>query len=52
MRSDRRSAVEQWTLPLDTAIANELGLGAATIASGETLAGAARFSGGAGRHGV
>ncbi|MGO9835566.1 MAG: crotonase/enoyl-CoA hydratase family protein [Polyangiaceae bacterium] len=52
MRSDRRSALEQWALPLDGAIANELALGAATIASGETLEGAARFSGGAGRHGV
>jgi enoyl-CoA hydratase len=52
MRSDRRSVLEQWALPLDGAIANELALGAATIASGETLAGAARFSGGAGRHGV
>jgi len=51
MRSDRRSAYEQWALPLDQAIANELALGAATIASGETLEGAARFSGGAGRHG-
>jgi enoyl-CoA hydratase len=52
MRSDRRSVLEQWALPLDSAIANELALGAETIASGETLAGAARFSGGAGRHGV
>ncbi len=51
MRSDRRSALEQWTLPLQTALANEFALGAATIASGETLAGVARFSGGAGRHG-
>jgi enoyl-CoA hydratase len=51
MQSDRRSTFEQWTLPLGAAIANELALGAETIASGETLTGAARFSGGAGRHG-
>jgi enoyl-CoA hydratase len=52
MQSDRRSTFEQWRLPLGAAIANELALGAETIASGETLTGAARFSGGAGRHGV
>ena len=51
MRSDRRSALEQWTLPLETAIAHELELGVDTIASGETLAGAARFASGSGRHG-
>jgi enoyl-CoA hydratase len=51
MRSDRRSAHEQWALPADAAIAHELTLGVATIASGETLAGATRFAGGAGRHG-
>jgi enoyl-CoA hydratase len=51
LRSDRRSAHEQWALPLDAAIANELVLGTATIASGETQAGAARFAAGAGRHG-
>jgi enoyl-CoA hydratase len=52
MRSDRQSAHEQWALPLAAAIANELALGAATMASGETLEGATRFSGGAGRHGA
>ena len=51
MRSDRQSALEQWSLPADAAIARELELGVATIASGETLAGAARFAAGAGRHG-
>jgi enoyl-CoA hydratase len=51
MRSDRRSAYDQWSLPLDAAIAREFELGFATIASGETLEGAARFAGGAGRHG-
>jgi enoyl-CoA hydratase len=51
VRSDRRSAYEQWPLTLDAALANELVLGMATIASGETAAGAARFAGGEGRHG-
>jgi len=52
LRSDRRSALEQWTMPLDAAIANELALGVETIATGETLDGATRFAGGAGRHGA
>jgi enoyl-CoA hydratase len=51
LRSDRRSAIEQWALPLDAALSNEFELGRATIASGETFEGAARFAGGAGRHG-
>ena len=51
LRSDRRSANEQWSLTLEAAMANELALGVATIASGETAAGAARFAAGAGRHG-
>jgi enoyl-CoA hydratase len=51
MRSDRRSAIEQWTLSLDAAIANELRLGLTTIESGETADGAALFARGAGRHG-
>jgi enoyl-CoA hydratase len=51
VRSDRRSAYDQWSHPLDGAIAHEFELGFATIASGETLAGATRFAGGAGRHG-
>jgi enoyl-CoA hydratase len=52
VHSDRRSALEQWTLPLDAALANELALGLATIASGETAEGAARFARGGGRHGA
>jgi enoyl-CoA hydratase len=52
LRSDRRSSYEQWRLPLDDALANEFERGAATIASGETLEGAARFASGAGRHGA
>jgi enoyl-CoA hydratase len=51
MRGDRASAYEQWALPLDDAIANELRHGIGTLSSGETLEGAARFAGGAGRHG-
>lgn len=51
MRSDRRSAIEQWSLDQDAAIRNEMRLGMAIIDSGETRAGAARFAGGAGRHG-
>ncbi len=51
LRSDRRSSIEQWALPLDAALSNEFEFGRATIASGETFEGAARFAGGAGRHG-
>ncbi len=51
MRNDRRSALEQWSLSLDDALANELIHGMRTLVSGETLEGAARFSSGAGRHG-
>lgn len=52
MRSDRRSALEQWDLPEDEAMRNELRLGLDTIESGETLSGAQRFRDGAGRHGT
>jgi enoyl-CoA hydratase len=52
MLSDRRSAYEQWELSIQAAMRNEFRLGLATIQSGETLEGAARFSEGAGRHGV
>ena len=51
MRSDRMSAYECWSLPLDSALANEYRHGIATINSGETRAGAARFASGVGRHG-
>ena len=50
--SDRRSAHETWGLGLEAALARELELGRATIDSGESLAGAARFAAGAGRHGA
>jgi enoyl-CoA hydratase len=51
VRSDRRSSIEQWALPVGAALSNEFELGRATIASGETGEGATRFAGGAGRHG-
>jgi enoyl-CoA hydratase len=51
LRSDRTSAYEAWTMPLTEALANEYRRGLATIQSGETRAGAARFRSGAGRHG-
>jgi enoyl-CoA hydratase len=50
--SDRRSAYEQWDLPLEKAMENEFRLGLATIESGETLEGSRRFAGGEGRHGA
>ena len=51
LRSDRRSSYDQWSLPIDEALARETELGLATIRSGETREGAARFAAGAGRHG-
>jgi enoyl-CoA hydratase len=51
MRADRRSAYEQWSLPLDLALANEYRLGMAAIESGETVKGARRFAAGHGRGG-
>lgn len=52
LRSDRTSSLDQWSLELGAALSNETRLGLATIASGETIAGAARFASGAGRHGT
>ncbi|MGZ6241515.1 MAG: crotonase/enoyl-CoA hydratase family protein [Candidatus Binataceae bacterium] len=51
LRSDRLSAYEGWTLPLEAALGNEFARGIATVQSGETRSGAARFASGAGRHG-
>jgi enoyl-CoA hydratase len=51
MRGDRASVYEQWGMAQDQAIANEFRHGLATLKSGETLSGAARFAGGDGRHG-
>lgn len=51
MRSDRRSAIEQWGMTEEEAMRNELQLGLETIESGETVTGAKHFTTGAGRHG-
>jgi len=51
LRSDRLSSYRQWELSIEAALALERDFGRETIDSGETLAGAARFSAGAGRHG-
>jgi enoyl-CoA hydratase len=52
LRSDRRSAIEQWGRIDLEALSQEYEYGIATIRSGETQAGAARFAAGAGRHGA
>jgi enoyl-CoA hydratase len=52
LRNDRLSALEQWDLSEDDAMRNEMARGLDTIGSGETLGGATRFAGGAGRHGA
>jgi enoyl-CoA hydratase len=52
MRNDRRSVLDQWSLDWDAATTREAELGLETLASGETAAGAARFTSGAGRHGA
>lgn len=51
LHGDRRSAFEQWGMTETDALQNEFRHGMATLQSGETLAGASRFSGGDGRHG-
>jgi enoyl-CoA hydratase len=52
LRSDRLSAYEQGSLPFDEALHNEARRGLEVVRSGETLAGAARFARGIGRHGA
>jgi enoyl-CoA hydratase len=52
LRSDRRSAYEQWDLELDVALARETAGGIDVLGSDETFDGVARFAGGAGRHGA
>lgn len=51
LRSDRMSAYESPALALEAALRNEYRHGIATVKSGETRAGAARFAAGEGRHG-
>jgi enoyl-CoA hydratase len=52
LRSDRASALEQWGLSEEDAAVGEARRGRDVINSGETLAGATRFAGGAGRGGA
>jgi len=52
LRSDRLSALDQWSLDAGADLAHEMDLGLATMRTGETLEGAARFRDGAGRHGA
>ncbi|MFG2332359.1 crotonase/enoyl-CoA hydratase family protein [Streptomyces sp. NPDC048604] len=51
LRHDRLSLLGQHGLPEPEALAAELRHGMVPLSAGETLAGAARFTGGAGRHG-
>ena len=51
LRHDRLSALEQWDLDEADAVANEVVHGLGVLRSGESVAGAARFASGAGRHG-
>ena len=50
MRGDRLSAIEQFNLTFDDALANEFAHGVKSLKS-ESMAGASRFAKGAGRHG-
>jgi enoyl-CoA hydratase len=52
LREDRLSSYEQWGASLDEAMRIELRHARATLASGEALEGAIRFTEGAGRHGA
>ena len=51
MLSDRASVMAQSGAPFDEAMATEFKLGLATLRSGDSAAGAARFAAGVGRHG-
>lgn len=51
MRADRLSSYQQWDRSLEAALLEETRAGLSVIQSGETLAGATRFTGGEGRHG-
>ena len=52
LRHDRQSALGQWALNEDEALLAEVRLGLKTLASGETVAGAGRFTSGQGRGGA
>ncbi len=51
LRSDRRSAIDQWSLDHGSAMRREIELGLEVVGSGETRRGAARFAEGKGRGG-
>lgn len=51
LRSDRLSAYEQWSMPIDEALLNEFDRGLTVIESRETVEGAKNFASGKGRHG-
>ncbi len=51
MRNDRLSSYQQWGMDLPGALSNEFAHGLEVVNSGETVEGATRFAGGAGRHG-
>ena len=51
MRNDRLSVKAQSGVPFDAAMASEFAFGRRTLASGESVDGAKRFSSGTGRHG-
>ena len=51
LRSDRESAIAQWSMDWEAATLNEAELGLATLRSGSAAQGAARFAAGEGRHG-
>jgi len=51
LRADRLSVYEQWALPWEEARRNELKHGLEVLASGESRAGAQRFTSGEGKHG-
>ncbi len=51
MLNDRRSVYEQWSYDIENAMDREFTLGKETLASGESLSGAARFAQGKGRGG-
>ncbi|MFZ1109662.1 MAG: crotonase/enoyl-CoA hydratase family protein [Rhodomicrobium sp.] len=51
LRSDRRSAHEQWDLSFEDALTNELRLGYEVLESSEAASGVTRFESGEGRHG-
>src|SRR6266487_5425218 len=44
LRSDRLSSYEQWSIPLDEALANEYRHGMATLETGELFAGLDRYA--------